>query len=81
MQGRIAVKQYLPYLSVLIKQGAAMPGDIQQVVRECMSLRTLSKADVLERLYTLDINEERLDVFSSVISSIEQIEEEKCYDN
>ena len=58
-----------------------MPGDIQQVVRECMSLRTLSKTDVLERLYTLDINEERLDVFSSVISSIEQIEEEKCYVN
>lgn len=79
MNGRIAVKQYLPYLSVLSKHGAARPEDIQRLVRECMTIRTLSKHDVLSRLYCLDIAAEKQNVFSAVVSSIENLREEKVY--
>lgn len=76
MTGRIAVQKYLPYLSVLTKQGAAKAEDVQAIVKECMTLKALTKADIIERLYSLDVNEEKFSIFSSIISSIESLEEE-----
>ena len=82
MSGKIAVQQYLPFLSYLTKHGATRAEDIQKIVKECMTKKTLTKEDVLERLYALDIPEDKFPIFSMIVGSIENLktEEEKNYD-
>ncbi len=72
MKGRVKILDYLPEFSLLTKHGAASPADISMITRECMALPSLTADDVIEHLYTLDIAEDKMAVFSAVIDEIQR---------